>query len=57
MLKVPVYLHETQKLTQEQGGIVYSIYACTCMPSEVWTVTVGVRNYQFCSFTRTEHVT
>jgi len=31
MLKAPVYLCETQKLTQEQGGTVYSKYACTCM--------------------------
>ena len=27
------------------------------MPSEVWSVTVGVRSYHFYSSTRTEHVT
>jgi len=53
MLKVPVDLCETRKPTQEQGGTVYSKFA-THMCSEVQSVPVGVRSYQFWLSTRTE---
>jgi len=53
MLKVPVDLCETQKPTQEQGGIVYSKFAAH-MCSEFRSVAVGARSYQFWSSTRTE---